>query len=230
MLISAMNFARHFIAWQQKSLRTYATDVEAKAMLLDHRPGHARRRVLHLAARRLPELLDRIAPHRVQPRLDRDRLRPRQPGLRRVAGVRADDDPDAFLLLRKHRLHRRRHQDVPHAGAVPAGGARAVAAGAPASRHAGQDRRPGGGQQDRVRRARVRRAVFRHGGDAHLHAARERPRFSQFVLRDHRLHQQRRARASAWSARRATTRASPISRPGSARSRCCSAVSRSSAC
>jgi trk system potassium uptake protein TrkH len=33
MLISAMNFARHFIAWQQKSLRTYATDIEAKAML-----------------------------------------------------------------------------------------------------------------------------------------------------------------------------------------------------
>ncbi|MGB7739593.1 MAG: potassium transporter TrkG, partial [Steroidobacteraceae bacterium] len=34
MLISAMNFARHFIAWQQKSLRTYATDVEAKSMLV----------------------------------------------------------------------------------------------------------------------------------------------------------------------------------------------------
>jgi trk system potassium uptake protein len=34
MLISAMNFARHFIAWQQKSLRTYATDVEAKSMLM----------------------------------------------------------------------------------------------------------------------------------------------------------------------------------------------------
>jgi trk system potassium uptake protein TrkH len=33
MLISAMNFARHFVAWQQKSLRTYATDFEAKAML-----------------------------------------------------------------------------------------------------------------------------------------------------------------------------------------------------
>jgi trk system potassium uptake protein TrkH len=33
MLIAAMNFARHFIAWQQKSLRTYLTDVEAKAML-----------------------------------------------------------------------------------------------------------------------------------------------------------------------------------------------------
>jgi len=33
MLISAMNFARHFIAWQQRSLRTYATDIEAKAML-----------------------------------------------------------------------------------------------------------------------------------------------------------------------------------------------------
>jgi len=34
MLISAMNFARHFIAWQQKSLKTYATDIEARAMLL----------------------------------------------------------------------------------------------------------------------------------------------------------------------------------------------------
>jgi trk system potassium uptake protein TrkH len=33
MLISAMNFSRHFIAWQQKSLRTYATDAEARAML-----------------------------------------------------------------------------------------------------------------------------------------------------------------------------------------------------
>ena len=33
MLISAFNFSRHFIAWQQKSLRTYARDVEAIAML-----------------------------------------------------------------------------------------------------------------------------------------------------------------------------------------------------
>ena len=32
MLISAMNFSRHFIAWQQRSLRTYATDAEARAM------------------------------------------------------------------------------------------------------------------------------------------------------------------------------------------------------
>jgi trk system potassium uptake protein TrkH len=33
MLVSAMNFSRHLIAWQQKSLRTYATDSEAIAML-----------------------------------------------------------------------------------------------------------------------------------------------------------------------------------------------------
>jgi trk system potassium uptake protein TrkH len=33
MVISALNFARHFVAWQQKSLRTYVTDVEAIAML-----------------------------------------------------------------------------------------------------------------------------------------------------------------------------------------------------
>jgi len=34
MLIAAMNFSRHFIAWQQKSLRTYLEDSEAKAMLV----------------------------------------------------------------------------------------------------------------------------------------------------------------------------------------------------
>jgi trk system potassium uptake protein len=33
MLLAAVNFARHFMAWQQKSLRTYLRDVEARAML-----------------------------------------------------------------------------------------------------------------------------------------------------------------------------------------------------
>ncbi len=33
MLLAAMNYSRHFIAWQQKSLRTYLTDFEAIAML-----------------------------------------------------------------------------------------------------------------------------------------------------------------------------------------------------
>lgn len=33
MLIAAINFSRHFMAWQQKSLQAYATDSEAKAML-----------------------------------------------------------------------------------------------------------------------------------------------------------------------------------------------------
>jgi len=34
MVVSGVNFSRHFIAWQQKSLRTYATDYEASSMLL----------------------------------------------------------------------------------------------------------------------------------------------------------------------------------------------------
>ena len=34
MIVSGVNFSRHFIAWQQKSLRTYATDYEAISMLL----------------------------------------------------------------------------------------------------------------------------------------------------------------------------------------------------
>jgi trk system potassium uptake protein TrkH len=34
MLVAAMNFSRHFIAWQQKSLRTYLEDIEARALLL----------------------------------------------------------------------------------------------------------------------------------------------------------------------------------------------------
>ena len=33
MLIAALNFSRHFMAWQQKSLRTYLRDVEAIAMV-----------------------------------------------------------------------------------------------------------------------------------------------------------------------------------------------------
>jgi trk system potassium uptake protein TrkH len=33
MLIAAMNFSRHFIAWQRKSLRTYLEDVEARSLL-----------------------------------------------------------------------------------------------------------------------------------------------------------------------------------------------------
>jgi trk system potassium uptake protein TrkH len=33
MVIAALNFSRHLIAWQQKSLRTYSTDSEAIAML-----------------------------------------------------------------------------------------------------------------------------------------------------------------------------------------------------
>jgi trk system potassium uptake protein TrkH len=33
MVLSAMNFSRHFIAWQQKSLRAYLGDVEAIAMI-----------------------------------------------------------------------------------------------------------------------------------------------------------------------------------------------------
>jgi trk system potassium uptake protein TrkH len=34
MLVAAMNFSRHFIAWQQKSLRTYLQDIEARALLM----------------------------------------------------------------------------------------------------------------------------------------------------------------------------------------------------
>ena len=33
MVVSAMNFGRHFVAWQQRSLRTYRTDREAQMML-----------------------------------------------------------------------------------------------------------------------------------------------------------------------------------------------------
>jgi len=34
MLVAAMNFSRHLVAWQQKSLRTYRADREARAMLM----------------------------------------------------------------------------------------------------------------------------------------------------------------------------------------------------
>ncbi len=121
MLIAAMNFARHFIAWQQKSLRTYATDSEAKAMLTVIGLSIARALALRLVRGCLCGVLRVPAPRRLQPGVDRDGLRIREPGLRRVAGVRADVDPDAVVLLRERGLDRRRHQDVPNAGAVPPG-------------------------------------------------------------------------------------------------------------
>ncbi len=172
-----------------------------------HRHQHPRRRAVHLAAWRLPDLPGSPAPHRVQPGLDCHGLRLRQPGLCRVADVRADGHPDAVLLLREHRLDGRRHQDVPYAGLVPAGAARNVPARPSGSGHASEDRRPGRGQQDRLCRAGVRRAVLRRGGHAHVHAARERHWTSSAPSRRSLPASTTPARDSARSVRRATTRA-----------------------
>ncbi len=54
MLISALNFSRHFIAWQQKSLRTYLADVEAGAMLWLVGSACGRGDALRLDAWRVP--------------------------------------------------------------------------------------------------------------------------------------------------------------------------------
>ena len=206
MLISAMNFARHFIAWQQKSLRTYVTDVEAVAMLGIIGIATVGVALYIWLAGVYPEFLTALrhtAFNLVSIATDCGFV---TPGLCGVADVCADGHPDAVVLLREHGIDGRRHQDVPHPGAFPAGGARAVPAGAPASRDARKDRRPGRRQQDRVRRTRVRGAVLRHSRHPDLHAARERARLHQLVLGCHCLHQQRRSGTRRRRVRPATSR------------------------
>ena len=196
----------------------------------NHRHQRRGRRPLHLAVRRLSEFLDGAATHRLQPRFDRDRLRIRESGLRCLAHVRADGDPDAVLLLREYGIDRRRHQDVPQPGPVPAGGAGNVPPGASAGGHTGENRGPGRRQQDRVCRARVRGAVFRHCRHPDLHAARRAGWTSSVRFRPSSPASTTPALDSASWVLRATTRDSRTSRPGSARWPCCSAASRSSRC
>ena len=90
MILSAMNFSRHFMAWQARSLRPYSRDPEATAMLWVLGVIDPLRVLVHLVVRRVPELLDVAASRRVQSRHVRADRGLRDAGLQHLASLCAD--------------------------------------------------------------------------------------------------------------------------------------------
>ncbi len=194
MLVSALNFSRHFIAWQQKSLRTYLKDVEAGAMLRLVGTGIAGVTLYVWMQGVYPDFLTSL----------------RHVAFNLVAfattcGFVTQDyaawpvfAPMVIVMLSCYTCN-----TGSTGGGIKmfrtlvllqAGEPRADAAGAPAGSDAGEDPRPGRRQQDRLCRAGLRRAVLRHGRDAHVHAAGERHGLHQRVHGDHCDDQQRGSR------------------------------------
>ena len=204
-----MNFSRHFIAWQQKSLRTYLHDVEAKVDACARSASRILGVTVYIWLHGVyPELRTVAAARGVQPGVVRDGPAAYvTPGLRRLADVRADGHPDVVLLLPATRV-------------PPAAASRCSARWYCSSRRSRElfllvhpqavtpvkIGGPGRRQPHRVRGARIRRAVLRHRGHAHVHAAVQRawtssarsPRSSRASTTP--------ARVSAWSGPPATTR------------------------
>ena len=224
-----MNFARHFIAWQQKSLRTYVHRRRSQAMLRLVIVGDQHSASpLHLDARRLPELPDVAATRRVQPGLDCDDCGFVTPGLCRVADVRADGHPDAVLLLRA--IPARRAAASRCSARSCCSGRRSANCSCSSTRQAVTPVKIGGQVvANKIVFAVLAFVVLYFGTVVTLTfmlLASGMDFISSFTA-SHRDASTTRARASASSARPATTRDSPTSRPGSARWRCCSGAWRS---
>ncbi len=129
-VLAALNFATHYLAWSQRGVLAYFRDAEAKAIL-----GVLAASCIGVALflwlkgnySRLPH---GAALHHIQSGVDRHRQRAAYPGLFALADIRADVDDVPKLHRRKLWIHRRRHQDDPHAGACQAGASRTESAGA----------------------------------------------------------------------------------------------------
>ena len=78
MLLAAMNFATHFLAYRSRSLHVYRADPEVFPMLGLVVISCIGVGPLHLAGGHLSQLLDRLAPRQLQPGVAGDRLRLRQ--------------------------------------------------------------------------------------------------------------------------------------------------------
>ena len=112
----------------------------------------------------------RTAAFGFQRRVDRDDDRFRDGGLREVAGVPAGVAAVPELHHLQHRIHGRRHQDVPHAAAGAPGATRAQTTRASERGHADPHRRPLDSGTRGLLGARVHLPVLRHGPRAHLRA------------------------------------------------------------
>jgi len=103
MLISAMNFSRHLIAWQRKSLDTYRTTARRSRCCgwSASAPWSSPSTCGSAASTRIPGVVEARG---LQPRGHGDHLWLHDSGLRRLADLRAAGDADALLLRLQHGL------------------------------------------------------------------------------------------------------------------------------
>ena len=192
-VLAALNFATHYLAWSQRGVLAYFRDAEAKAIL-----GVLAASCIGVALflcwkgsySRFPHS---AALHHIQSGVDRHRQRSAYPGLFALADIRADVDDVPKLHRRQFRIHRRRHQDDPHAGARQAGSPRTESAGASEHGAAAQGGRNHHCQPGGIRRAGIRVPLFHEHRHADFPAAGERPGFHDLLFGHHCLHQQCRA-------------------------------------
>ena len=97
MLLAAINFATHFVAWRKKSLAAYLQDPGSRLLAVIAASIFVC--AAYLSASAISELPCQPAPCRLQPGVDRNGLRLREPGLRQVAGIRAAVVPAAVMLV-----------------------------------------------------------------------------------------------------------------------------------
>ena len=129
-LVAAMNFATHFLAVRGRSLRGYARDPEAKAIVAVLVISCAGRVAVSVRRGNVSGSVDGAAVCVLQRRQHRDDLRLLFDRLRAVADLRADVDAAAVLSRLRGRLDRRRNQDDPHPGTRTPVGSRNPAAAA----------------------------------------------------------------------------------------------------
>ena len=137
-----MNFATHFLAVRGRTLRVYARDPEAKAIVAVLAISCLFASVYLLLTGTYPDFWTalRFASFNLVTIATDCGLR--LDGLRAVADLRADVDAAPELRHLRGRLDRRRHQDDPHAGAGPAVEPGDPAAAASERGAAPADRRP----------------------------------------------------------------------------------------
>ncbi len=151
--VAVMNFATHFLAVRGRTLKVYARDPEAKAIVFVLLMSCTRCRRVSLRHRHLRRFSDGVALRVVQRRHYRHDLRLCDHRLRAVADLRADVDAAAVLPGMRGRIDRRRNQNDPHAGVGTSIRSRNPAPIASERGAAAADRGAGDPQRDRFRGA-----------------------------------------------------------------------------
>ena len=177
-VVAAMNFATHFLAVRGRSLRVYARDPEAKAIVAVLAISCVVASLYLSAVGTYPDPGRRCGSRRFNVVSHRDDLR--LSSTRTTGSGRSSCRCGCCCCPASSArgLDRRRHQDVPHAGAGAAVGREILLLVHPSAVMPRADRRPGDPQRDRVRRAGLHLSVL-HDASSRLTFALllDRPRF-----------------------------------------------------